>query len=173
MASSKFSNVMKTLSDFKGTIVNTSIAGGTVAIEEIVNRAVYYCPCVEVSELVGCNSTSNSQGSRFQCTKALNAVYGAVFIAVPALALFCLSIAAHPSLWKICTGRIVRSKLVRAKRDKIFTTMIAVFGRSLISPVAWVCYSLIDGKYYACSITPLPYHFNGLTYKTCQDVSIY
>ena len=165
-----FNQLQKKVSDFKGTILNSAIVGATVGLEEILNHAVYYCPCVERSELGSCNSTTSSVGSRAICTPRLNAMYGVVFIAIPGVALFLLSVAATPSIWKICTGRCVRSREVRARTDKIFYTIMGVFGRSMIAPAAWVCYAMLDGKYYACSVTPLPYHF-GLTYKTCQDVS--
>lgn len=169
---SLFSSAAKTLKEFKGTALNTSIAVMTIIVEEILNRTVYYCPCVELSELnCGVVLSSNSANSSAACTFLTNRYYGLSFIIAPTIALFLLMSASSPKLWKTWTGCC--KKNVDAKRpfQMIIWTLSEIFGRALIAPITWLCFALLDGKYYACASTPLPYPVDiSSTYKSCSEV---
>nr|XP_039272267.1 calcium homeostasis modulator protein 6-like [Styela clava] len=172
-AKSFATSAAKSLTQFKGTALNTGIAVLTVVLEEVLNRAVYYCPCVTPSELGDCFSTSNSINSSFKCTAEINHTYGLSYIFGPAIALFFFMAASSPRLWKTLTGCCNKDKDSRRRKDRVLWTFIEIFGRALIAPVTWVCFALLDGRYYACAVTPLPYDIGktGHQYSSCTEVA--
>lgn len=164
------SSVGSTLKNFKGTAVNSSIVIVTVIVEEVFNRTVFYCPCVEPSELGSCSSTSNSANSSISCTRRVNYYYGLSFIFGPAFALFFITAAGNSSLGKLLTGCCSRKS---RPISLTFWAIAAVAARSLLAPVAWISFGLLDGQYFSCATTPLPYDVGvDGTYATCREVSI-
>nr|XP_039259691.1 calcium homeostasis modulator protein 6-like [Styela clava] len=164
--------ITKAFGEFKDVAVKSAIAGVTIALEEILNRTIYYCPCVEPSEVAGCNTSSNSIASKRQCTPMTNYAYGLAYMIVPCLILFFFMAASTPRLWKLWTGICTKSPAARSRKEKITWTLAETFGRSLIAPVSWVCFALIDGQSYACSVTPLPYDVGpGASYESCTKVA--
>ena len=160
---------LKGLKDYAGTAANAGIVLATGGIEQIATVALYRCPCVKPSLLgPGCNETMSS----LSCTKLLNAGYGFSFIFAPAFALFAFGIAASPKLWKIITGCGTKIEKFQEDCQTVSWTLCSISLRGLVSPVTWMCIALLDGRYLACSLTPLPYVIgtNG-HYKTCEDVS--
>ena len=160
---------LKGLKDYAGTAANAGIVLATGGIEQIATIALYRCPCVEPPLLApGCNKTMSS----LSCTRLLNVNYGFSFIFAPAFALFAFSIAASPKLWKIITGCCKKTERLQEDCQTVSWTLASISIRGLVSPGAWVCIALLDGRYLACALTPLPYliGING-RYATCEDVS--
>ena len=165
---SQLTKVTKGLKDYAGTATNVIIVLGTTGIEQITTVVVYRCPCVEPSQLgPGCNETNFS----FQCSRTLNYSYGFAFIFAPAVAFYIFSVAASPKMWKVltgCGGKAAKHKLGTLSATwTIFSILIGAF----VSPVTWVCIALIDGRFLACAITPLPYLLGTSRQPSCEDVS--
>lgn len=164
------STVLKSLEGFQGTAINTVIIGGTAAIEALINVAVYSCPCVEATELTSCVRFSNGT-LKSPCTPALlNFYYGLSYLIAPALLLYFISLAANPRLWKLWTGCLKEEGEKKARKS--IYTLLTIFITALKSPIAWVCFGLLDGKYYACAVTALPYDLRDTAEpKSCLSVS--
>ena len=167
----QLSSFYKSIKDYTGTVVYTSIVILTTGLQQLSTLAIYQCPCVDPSSLdQNCRNVSTYS---FSCTKNFNLGYGLAFILAPALALFVFSVSASPKFWKVITGRC--HKLQAYKRTEFETawTLIAIFSQALIAPATWVCIALIDGKFLACAITPLPYDVgpeSGI--PSCKKVSV-
>ena len=149
------SKLQKRIQDHTGTLAKLCIVIATSGIEQLINLAIYKCPCVITTFLS--KNCQNVSTYSFACTKDVNRIYGLAFIVIPALVLFVFSISVSPKFWKIITGR--RHKLEAFKNSELETTkrLLKIFSQALIAPSTWVCITLLDGRYLACTITPLPY----------------
>ena len=166
----QLSKIYKTTKDYAGTLTNSTIIAVTVGIEQLTTLAAYRCPCVNPADVVpNCRNTTVYDLS---CGQRLNVGYGFAFILAPAFALFVFSLAAQPKVWKVLTGCFRKSR--EHKRDVKDTseTLFLCFCKSLISPFTWISVALIDGRYLACSLTPLPYEIGekDSRYSSCQKV---
>ncbi|XP_076824774.1 calcium homeostasis modulator protein 6-like [Clavelina lepadiformis] len=163
----------KTLKDYSGVIASTGIVAVTGAIEQLVTLASYRCPCVSLAEL-GPNCTDVLLTESGRCSNLLNIGYGLSFIIAPAIGLFLFGMVSNPKMWKTCTGFI--NKIKRFKRDwvEILKTVSQIAAKATIAPITWVAIALLDGRFLACAITPLPYDIGRPTsqYDNCEKVAI-
>lgn len=166
----QLSLIYKSVKDYSGTFANTSIALVTGAIQQLTTIAVYRCPCVDPSSLNP--SCRNVSLYSFSCTYILNQGYGLAFILAPALALFIFSVSSSPRFWKAVTGRMHKLRAYKRGRRQTTLTVCKICSQSLIAPATWISIALVDGRYLACSITPLPYNVGGpsSTIPTCERV---
>ena len=149
-----FSKLLKTIREHTGTFSKLFIVLLTTGIEQLISVAVYKCPCEDSTSIdPSCPTTTYS----FACTKELNRWYGLVFIFIPALVLFIFSISASPKFWKIITGRCYKLEAFKKSELETAWTLLKICCKALIAPSTWVCIALLDGRYLACAITPLPY----------------
>ena len=161
----------KSIKDYTGTLTNTFIVFVTIGLQQVSTVAIYQCPCVDPSSLdQNCRNVSTYS---FACTKDLNRGYGLAFILAPALALFVFSVSASPKFWKVLTGRFHKLKTYKRTDFETAWTLFAIFSQALIAPATWVCIALIDGRYLACAITPLPYDVGPESrIPSCEKVSV-
>lgn len=161
--------VLKKFEDYQGTAVNSALIIGTGAIEAIVNVVVYSCPCVETIAIKKCKTFVNGSMVGDCVPTSTNYYYGLSYLIGPALPLFFIGVTASSKLWKLWTGCVTK----KYKRSCGFSCgiMSKVFARCLIAPIAWICFGLLDGRYYACAVTAFPYELHPDTdYTTCLDV---
>ncbi|XP_002129702.3 calcium homeostasis modulator protein 6-like [Ciona intestinalis] len=160
------------LSDYAGTAVNTGIVAVTAGIEQLTTLAAYRCPCVSLAKLGNCTPV-NIAGNP-SCSQLLNYGYGMSFIIAPAIGLLVFGMASNPKLWKSVTGIIKKTKSERREANEICWTIGGVIGQALYAPITWVAIALLDGRYYACATTSLPYDVErpSASYKSCEAVAI-
>lgn len=166
----QLSELAKKAGDYAGTAANTGIALATVGIEQLTTVAVYRCPCVSSKEL-GCNV---SQIGSAKCAHNLNLGYGLSFIIAPAIALFVFGMISNPKMWKLLTGCNHKEKMKKRSCMFFAWTLMEVAGNALIAPVTWVAIALLDGRFYACAVTTLPYDVEhaSASFASCEAVSV-
>ncbi|CAK8678681.1 unnamed protein product [Clavelina lepadiformis] len=165
--------VAKNLQEYSGVALNTGIVAVTGAVEQLTTLAVYRCPCVSVSEL-GPNCTDVTIAESGRCSNLLNLGYGLSFIIAPAIGLFLFGMVSNPKMWKILTGCSRKFKRRLHELQTILAVLALVAAKAIIAPITWVAFALLDGRFLACAITPLPYDVELPTseYATCEKVAI-
>ena len=146
-----------------------------------MTSVTFHCPCVNPTNLRSdCPGFDTSNHSAIlklwptnQCLQMQNLIYGWVFVARPAVALFFLGLAFQTALWKLITGFCKMSGHCWKKCLAIRESIVEIIFKACISPLVWICFSLFDGRHLACAYTPLPYDVGGSNsiYADCQQVS--
>jgi len=156
--------------DFQGTVIRVLIALVTVALQAIIAVTAYKCPCVSPDEVKNCTSSIGSG----ECSKSLNFYYGLSFIVAPAVALLVFGIASNPKLWKAVTGSLnPKSSKFDQPGLNVTRAIGQTVGLATIAPLTWVVVTLLDGRFFACAVTALPYDTDPAlpNFATCQTVS--
>ncbi|KAL6101386.1 calhm2 [Pungitius sinensis] len=111
-------------------IFNGLIALGTVASQTAFNVFAFECPC----------------------SSGRNYLYGLAAIGAPALAFFLVGIMMNKSTWDLVSECRLRScrKLSGASA---FALLGSIVGRSLVAPITWVVFSLLQGQAYMCALS--------------------
>ena len=158
------------LKKFKGSVVRVTIALLTGGIHQLSTLLVYRCPCVDLIQLPPRCRNDIQLGSA-QCALTFNFLYGISFVIAPAVGLFFLGFALQPTTWNAITGWLQRK---HREWRHLSALLCKVTGRALISPVTWICITMIDGERLSCAITPLPYDVGGggATYSSCREVGL-
>jgi len=162
-----------TLGDYTGTAINSGIVAVTTGIEQLTTLATYRCPCVSRAQVSNCTNVQSLSSVR--CAVLLNYFYGLSFIIVPAIGLFVFGMVSNPRMWKSLTGICNKPKDTRRSWSQACSTFVGISGKAFIAPVTWVVVALLDGRYYACAATALPYDVDRVsaTYKNCEVVSLH
>nr|CAB3244481.1 protein FAM26F-like [Phallusia mammillata] len=149
-----FLSASKTVKTSSGSAINIVICLVTVGSEQLFSFAVFNCPCPPTNV--------SNQGDREVVSG--NAIYGCVFIIVPAITLFFMGYAMNIRTWKLMTGCCNRHSEAARGLLAGCATLSEIFMQSMVAPCAWVSIAFLDGKYYACAMTRQPYDM------TCRDV---
>lgn len=166
--------VKSSLKSFTGSLSKIAIALSTGGLHNILTLIFYRCPCVDLFDLPPDCWNYRQLGSA-RCATTFNLLYGLSFVLAPAAGLFILGIVVQPTLWKGVTGWLGRENTYRHEWNYFGALMSKVIGLALISPITWICISLLDGEHMACAITPLPYDVgpgDGV-YSGCREVSLF
>lgn len=165
--------LIKQAKEYKGAAINVVIVGGTVALKKITQNEKFRCPCVPPDVLKGCTrDTGDFYNSTFGCSKTVNFYYGISHIVFPAFALYFVGMLATPRLWKIITGCLTSTPGINQRRRSVVPVIVAVNIKALLAPFTWLIIMLLDGKYFACAVTSLPYDVGEKkTYASCSVVN--
>nr|XP_026693716.1 calcium homeostasis modulator protein 6-like isoform X1 [Ciona intestinalis] len=144
----------KTVKTSSGSAVNIIICLFTVGSEQLFSFAVFNCPC-----------TRNSTSATLIPGVSENAIYGGVYIIVPAIALFILGIAMNQKTWKLMTGCARRHQAAARGYKAGCATLMEILMQAMVAPCAWIAIAMLDGKYYACATTVQPFDM------TCRAVT--
>ncbi|XP_009895702.1 calcium homeostasis modulator protein 6 [Dryobates pubescens] len=110
------------------TVLGYSVVSLLTALTEyIFSSVVFKCPC-------------NSD----------NAVYGTVFLLVPAFILFLLGCISNVRVWRLVTG--CQKEECCSRCCSVMTPPIA---RALVAPVTWIAVALLGGSFYECAASGL------------------
>ena len=155
---------------YGGATTKTGIVAATTGIEQLTTLAAYRCPCVTRAELGNCSANAIGSGA---CSQRLNLGYGLSFMLAPAAVLFFFGLASNPKMWKSFTGCSKKTKELRREQIDITWTVLGVIGMSVIAPITWISIALLDGRFYACAVTSLPYDVErtGASFANCEAVS--
>ena len=149
------------LGEYENTIQGIIVALVTVGIDEIIEIAAFKCPCVAESDLaIPCTAALNS------CPRRDKELYAYLFILVPSFILLMAGLSFNQIVWKETTS-CCRNYNPGCKAK--CTSFSKIFGFALISPSVWLVVSFLDGDYFACAQTDLPYKMK--VNETCQNVS--
>ncbi|XP_054249001.1 calcium homeostasis modulator protein 6 [Indicator indicator] len=110
------------------TVLGYSVVSLLTALTEyIFSSVVFKCPC-------------NSD----------NAVYGIIFLLVPALIFFLLGCISNVSIWRMVTGCQPADCCSRC-----CYVMTPTMSRALVAPVTWIAVALLGGSFYECAASGL------------------
>jgi len=166
------SKKMKNSGSFVKSVVSVVIASITAAAQQLTTLGSYRCPCVSVANLPNCTSAALGSSA---CSRQLNFAYGISFMLAPAMVLFLFGVAANPHMWKTMTGLFWKTAKQRREKTEVCVSVMRVFATASIAPITWVTVALLDGRFYACATTSLPYdvHRQGAVYKDCDAVGLF
>ena len=149
------------LEDYENLIQGTLIALVTIGIDEIIEYAAFNCPCVAESDLaIPCTGALDS------CPRRDKELYAYLFIFIPSFILLMAGLSFNQFVWKEITS-CCRNYKPECKVK--CTGFIKIFVFALIAPSVWLVASFLDGDYFACAQTNLPYKME--VNETCQNVS--
>ena len=156
-----FGKITEIFSKHKSAFEGILAASVVISVNQIVDEVAFECPCVMEKD------------------KAKNkALYGSMFIFGPAVILLFLGFAINVPFRKQITGccRLEttenenncqqQEERVR-KRRRLLRSVCNTFG-SLIGFCTWIVLSFMDGDYFACAVTPLPYQFTVDPFQNCS-----
>ena len=168
MVNSALSNGFKEASTFlssHSTAIQSVVTVGAVAgINQIIEVAAFKCPCIMEAEL---NLTCESYQSSF-CPTRDKAMYSYLFAFGPAVILLLIGFMVNVKFWKKITG-LYHSTASENKLQVFVCSFLSSFGFALIAPLSWIVFSLIDGEFFACAVTTLPYYFG--PGQECQNTT--
>ena len=154
------------------------------SVFEVIIDDEFVCPCVTREEAsAACGITQAVENSTLYCVSETNALLSFMFMSMPAIILFAL-VAVISTKWKslvglcCCCSKVALSRFnhqqerdarnVNGKtcRDSCIDDWPSRFsmsccGRSVMVPLlataTWLVAAFLDGRYFACFYTPLPY----------------
>ena len=161
-------------------IVSTGIVTG---INQLVEFAAFKCPCVKDKSY----GPNKSLLASFRIITLSNQEYGYLFIFAPAVLLLFLGFAVNSDFWNkvtACCRKVkkdelaywqqstccIRIKLRLRNRYRFVGLFLNALGIASIVPMTWVLLSFIDGDFYACAATSLPYDFS--PGQTCETPTV-
>ena len=170
-----FGKISETFSKHKSAFEGILAASVVIGVNQIVDEVAFECPCIMEEDLsVPCDSLLSSF-----CPARDKASYGYMFIFGPAAILLFLGFAINVPFWKQITGccRLEEKKNgsnpqqqeETERRCRISVRSICnSLGFALIGFSTWIVLSFIDGDYFACAVTPLPYKFTVIPFQNCS-----
>ncbi|XP_076808611.1 calcium homeostasis modulator protein 6-like isoform X1 [Clavelina lepadiformis] len=154
--------LIESVVDHKATLRNIIVMLLTVSVNEIITVTTFQCPCVtEKQDMEACNSTDITG-----CVLNLNRVYGWLYLLAPAGILFVFGVTANLQVWKRLTGYCSDKDICQGSCSWCFWKVV---GFAFIAPCVWVSVGLLQGEYYACATTSLPYVLKDD--ETCDSVT--
>ena len=170
-----FGKTSEIFSKHKSAFEGIVAASVVIGVNQIVDEVAFECPCVMEEDLsVPCDSLLSSF-----CLTRDKAAYGYMFIFGPAVTLLFLGFAISVPFWKQITGccrleKTNKGNNSQQQEERVRKCRISLrsvcntFGFALVGFCTWIVLSFIDGDYFACAVTPLPYKFTVIPFQNCS-----
>ncbi|XP_014354423.1 calcium homeostasis modulator protein 6 [Latimeria chalumnae] len=143
----KFRDVLNWRIKHQTTLTYGALALLTAGGEQLFSVVVFSCPC-----------------------NSWNALYGGVFLLVPALVLLLLGYLLNPRTWRLLTGCCHRRRPPEAPARRgwagCLRLLLQLTGSALTAPATWVAVALLNGTFYKCLVTGLGEGLNA--WALCQ-----
>jgi len=134
------------------------------SVMEVILDDGLQCPCVTTEMAKSACGVYNSTESTELCVSRTNYLYSVLFMTAPAVVLFLLaSLGSYK--WEGCVGYCCVKPEAPCVTCRCFCHGFLI---ALLAPISWIAAAFVDGNFYACASTPLPYN---LPHAICSKVS--